>query len=197
LTCDKLDVKGLDIVRSSFPPAMRDLMTGVLKDILGSSEKDVIDSKIIDFKSEMKKMPIHDVALPTGVKNIKKYTDKNKRGKFNSKNSFTNIKKGAPVHVKAAIKYNDLLKHFNLNNYEEIRGSEKIKWLYLKNNEFGIESIAFKGYDDPDKIMNFITKYVDYEKLYKGALEKKIRMFYEALKWDMPVDEKNTLERFF
>ena len=25
--CDKLDVKGLDIVRSNFPPAMRDLMT--------------------------------------------------------------------------------------------------------------------------------------------------------------------------
>ncbi len=197
LTCDKLDVKGLDIVRSSFPPAMRDLMTGVLKDILGSSDKDIIDSKIVEFKSEMKKMPIHDIALPTGVKNIKKYTDKNKRGKFNSKNKFTNIKKGAPVHVKAAIKYNDLLKHFGLNNYEQIRGSEKIKWVYLKNNEFGIESLAFKGYDDPKEVVDFISTYIDYEKLYKGALEKKIRMFYEALQWDMPVDTKNTLERFF
>ena len=29
------------------------------------------------------------------------------------------------------------------------------------------------------------------------ALEIKIRMFYEALKWDMPVDKANTLERFF
>ena len=38
---------------------------------------------------------------------------------------------------------------------------------------------------------------MDYEKLYKGALEKKIKMFYEALKWDMPVDKQNTLERFF
>ena len=32
---------------------------------------------------------------------------------------------------------------------------------------------------------------------HKGALEKKIRMFYEALSWDMPVDKINTLERFF
>ena len=29
------------------------------------------------------------------------------------------------------------------------------------------------------------------------ALEKKIRMFYEALQWDMPVNKINTLERFF
>ena len=106
------------------------------------------------------------------------------------------IKKGAPVHVKAAIKYNDLLKYYNLNNHEEIRGSEKIKWVYLKNNEFGIESLAFKGYDDPNEIVDFIQKYIDYEKLYRGALEKKIKMFYEALNWDMPVDKKNTLDRF-
>ena len=37
----------------------------------------------------------------------------------------------------------------------------------------------------------------DYDKLFERALEKKIRMFYEALKWDMPVDKANTLERFF
>ena len=54
LECDKLDVKGLDIVRSSFPPAMRDLMTGVLKDILGDVDKDIIDEKIMKFKKEMK-----------------------------------------------------------------------------------------------------------------------------------------------
>ena len=122
---------------------------------------------------------------------------KNKRGKFNTKSKFKNIKKGATVHVKAAIKYNDLLKHYGLNNHEEIRGSEKIKWVYLKNNEFGIDSLAFKGYDDPEDIMNFIKQYIDYDKLYKGALEKKIKMFYGALQWDMPVDKKNTLERFF
>ncbi len=196
LTCDKLDVKGLDIVRSSFPPAMRDLMTQVLKDVLSNEDKNIIDDKIVEFKSNMKKMNIEDIALPTGVKGLKKYTDK-KRGKFNSKSQFTNIKKGAPVHVKAAIKYNDLLKYYNVNNHEEIRGSEKIKWVYLKNNEFGIESLAFKGYDDPNQIMKFIKQYIDYDKLYKGALDKKIRMFYEALRWDMPVDKKNTLERFF
>jgi len=45
--------------------------------------------------------------------------------------------------------------------------------------------------------MDFIKQYVDYDKLYKGAMEKKIKMFYESLGWDLPVDKKNTLERFF
>ena len=78
-----------------------------------------------------------------------------------------------------------------------IKSSEKIKWIYLKPNTMNIKQIGFKGYDDPPKIMEFIEQNIDYDKLFTRALEKKIRMFYEALKWDMPVDKANTLERFF
>ena len=67
----------------------------------------------------------------------------------------------------------------------------------MKNNPFGIEALAFKGYDDPKQILDFINEYIDYGRLYRGALEKKIKMFYEALSWDLPVDKKNSLERFF
>jgi len=28
-------------------------------------------------------------------------------------------------------------------------------------------------------------------------LSKKIKMFYDAMSWDMPVDKKNTIEKFF
>ena len=41
--CDKLDVKGLDIVRSSFPPAFRKLMTDVLQGILSNRDKEELD----------------------------------------------------------------------------------------------------------------------------------------------------------
>ena len=91
----------------------------------------------------------------------------------------------------------NLLKYHKLNNIEKIKSSEKIKWVYLKNNTLNVKQIAFKGYDDPPKIMDFIIENIDYEKLFNRALLKKIRMFYEALNWDMPVDKINTLERFF
>ena len=192
LTCDKLDVKGLDIVRSNFPKAMRELMTQVLKDILGDVDKDIIDEKILKFKKEMKTTDIQNIALPTGVRKLSKFKDATPKNAV-----FTNMKKGTPVHVKAAWVYNDLLKYWGLNNFEQIKSSEKIKWIYLKPNTMNIKQIAFKGYDDPPKIMKFIEQNIDYDKLFTRALEKKIRMFYEALQWDMPVDKINTLERFF
>jgi len=67
----------------------------------------------------------------------------------------------------------------------------------MKNNPLGIDALAFKGYDDPKEIIDFIEQYIDHERIFKGALEKKIKMFYEALSWDLPVDKVNTLERFF
>jgi len=167
-------------------------MTQVLKDILGDVNKDVIDEKILKFKKEMKTSDIQNISLPTGVKKLSKFKDSTPRDAV-----FTNMKKGTPVHVKAAWVYNDLLKYWGLNNFEKIKSSEKIKWIYLKPNTMNIKQIAFKGYDDPPKIMEFIEQNIDYDKLFTRALEKKIRMFYEALKWDMPVDKANTLERFF
>ena len=191
--CDRLDVKGLDIVRSNFPPAMRDLMTQVLKDILGSVDKDEIDEKILEFKKSMKHRDLIEIAPPTGVRGLRKFSDKrNKNGSI-----FTPMRKGTPVHVKAAWIYNDLLDYHKLNNVEKIKNSEKIKWVYLKDNPLNVKQIAFKGYDDPSKIMEFINDNVDYDKLFEKALFKKIKVFYEALDWELPLDKKNTLERFF
>ena len=60
--CDKVDVKGLDIVRSNFPPAMRDLMKDVLQGILNNVDKDILDKKIVEFKKTMKNKSIYDIA---------------------------------------------------------------------------------------------------------------------------------------
>ena len=45
----KLDVKGMDVVRSNFPKAFREFMSGVLIDILNISEKKKIDDKVLAF----------------------------------------------------------------------------------------------------------------------------------------------------
>ena len=42
---DKLDVKGLDVVRSSFPKAFQEQMSGMLKDILMGKDNDYVDKK--------------------------------------------------------------------------------------------------------------------------------------------------------
>ena len=122
---DKMMVKGLDTVRSSFPMAMRTMLSKLLEDILMDVPKDKLDKFIINFKDSMKLMEFDKIAIPTSVKRIKKYqTD---GGLFNS------YVKGTPVHVKSAIFYNDILKHMKISKrYTEIYDGEKIKWVYLK-----------------------------------------------------------------
>ena len=105
--------------------------------------------------------------------------------------------KGTPVHVKAAWIYNDLLKHHKLENVEKIKNSEKIKWVYLKQNPLGLNTIAYKGYEDPPEVLDFIRTYINPNKLYDKALHKKIMMLYEALGWTEPTDATKTIERFF
>ncbi len=197
LTVEKLDVKGLDIVRSSFPPAFRDFMIKLLKAILAKVPKEKIDEFILNFKKSLDDYDLMDISLPSGVKGIIKYTKKKTTKGFGGKSIFTEMEKGAPVHVKASVIYNDLLKHFKATNHEQIRNSSKIKWVYLKDNPFNIDAIAYKGYDDPKEIIDFINQYVNRDKLFDKALKKKIELFYESMKWDMPVDKKSSIERFF
>jgi DNA polymerase elongation subunit (family B) len=45
VNCDKLDVKGLDVKRSSFPTYFKEVMSTVLMDILKDEDKDNIDDK--------------------------------------------------------------------------------------------------------------------------------------------------------
>ena len=188
---NKMMIKGLDTVRSSFPIAMRELLSKLLEDILMEVPKQKLDKYLINFKNSMKLMDFNKIAIPTSVKGIKKYRD-SEGGIFHT------YKLGTPVHVKSSLFYNDMLKYFKVTKkYSPIYNGEKIKWVYLKNNPIGIETIAYKGHEDPPQILDFIRQYINPDKLYKQALHKKIMMLYEALGWEEPTDATKTIERFF
>ena len=137
-------------------------------------------------------MSYDKISNPTGVHNIAKYTVKG------NGSGFTQFKTGAPVHVKAAIVYNDLLKYYNQHQkYARIAEGNKIKWVYLKQNQLGLAQVAYKGYEDPPEILDFIKTYIDVKKMYAKTLHKKIETFYNALNWEMPIDKKQNIESFF
>ena len=83
----------------------------------------------------MKYNPLDEISSPTGVKGIWKYLQRNDE----STTVFSETKKGCPVHVKAAIAHNDLVRHFKQDNkYGFINNGDKIRWVYLKNNPLGL-----------------------------------------------------------
>ena len=188
-TVSKLDVKGLDVVRSSFPPAFRKFMAEVLEDILNDIDKVELDDKILKFKDHIKTLDLIEVMFPIGVKNVRKYTKKGDE-------PFTPRMKGTPVHVKAALNYNDMLRHHKIKTIRGMINGEKIKWTYLKANPMSLDTMALKGYEDPTPLRRFVEDYIDYNKVFKSAFANKLNDFYAALGWGQ-IPENNNLGKFF
>jgi len=188
--CDKLDVKGLDVKRSSFPTYFKEVMSTVLMDILKDEDKDKLDEKILKYKDDMSNQPFVDIAKNSAVKDMSKYLFKNQAlGEF---------AKGTPAHVKAAITYNQLLKKFNAPfKYEPMKDGDKIKWVYLKKNPLGLETTAFTGHSDPPEINAFIQQYIDYDLIWEKELNNKLDDFYNAMNWDKPNPNLASAAKFF
>jgi len=197
---NKLEVKGIDTVRSDFPPAFRSLLSEILKDILDGKEKSIVDEKLLTFKKNIRILSLNDVAKPTSVQNISNYTAKSKSHKHVSTSDFgfKNYLKGTPAHVKAAIMYNNLLKYYKLSDkYSEVEDSDKVRWVYLTQNEFDMEAIAYKGYEDPPQIMDFINKHINHEKMFDSIFSEKLIDLYSALKWTLPSENEKKMNEFF
>lgn len=184
----KLDVKGIDVVRSSFPKEFRSFMTTVLLDILNKVNKDTINDNVVAFKDRLNAVDIQNIMLPTGVKDINKWV---KPG-----NKFGDRVKGTPVHVKAALNYNDLLKLNNSVDHMPMTNGDKIKWGYLKPNPYGFDTMGIKGFEDPEEISEFLLQYVDKNKIFESALLGKLQGLYDSMGWGVINLNKNT-SKFF
>ena len=198
LVVNEMEVKGIDVVRTSFPIQFRKFMQQFLNDILRKTDKQVIDQNILTFLDKnLVDSPVIEIAKNTSVKfksGGESKTDYNPK----TRSKFKYIK-GTTAQAKAALFYNDLLQHWGLDKMvPPIFHGQKIKWVYLKSNEFGSECIALKADGtDPDQIIDFINKYVDRTAMYEQELKGKLMDFYNILNWDYPNQTDKTLGEFF
>lgn len=181
----KLEVKGIDVVRSSFPAAFRKFASETLDSLLRGTPQAELDERIMVFEENIGKCDVSDLAKTSSVR----FISRNGEDNYNpsSRKLFQFINK-SPAQVRAALAYNDLLKVWKLDRqFEKITHSEKIKWIYLLPNDFYIEGLAMKGDDtDPDEILNFIAANVDRNKMYERELKSKLSEIYECIGWKYP-----------
>lgn len=184
----KLKVKGLDTVKSDFPNYFKEILKDILIDILSYKEHGEIHDKIVKFRNDIDNQSVLDIAIPKGVKDIDKY--------YNEKHK--SHTKGAPIHVKSAINYNNFIEKYNLlGTYRKILSGEKVKFVHLKKNEFDFDTIAFKDDIIPKELLIFVEKYIDRKSIFQSVLFNKLQDFWQILGWGELVLVENKLERFF
>ena len=169
---DDLDIKGLEFMKANFPKIFSDFFKDVLQRVIKGSQQNEIDDLLQAFRAKVL-APNMDITLlgnPTRVKTLDKYTASPPRpGEM-----FSVIAQGAPAPVKAAIKYNDLLTCWKLDNqHSKITQGDQIKWSYLKVNPYKIDALGFLDFDMPEKIRKLLEEFADKNKSFETILESK------------------------
>ena len=178
----KLKVTGVEAVRSSTPQVCRELITDTLKKIVTSSESEV-QKHIEELRVEYMNLSPEDIAFPRGVSEMEKWTD-----------AASLYKKGTPIHVRAALLYNNQLNKNKLGSrYERIMSGNKMKFLYMKmpnplhENVFGFVNVLPKELD--------LAQYIDYNKQFEKSFLDPIQIILDAMGWN--AEKPNNLEDFF
>lgn len=181
-TKPKLKIMGIQAIQSSTPYAIREKLKESFKVLIDGSETRT-QQFIANTKSEFKKLSVEEIAFPRGTTEINKFSD---RGNI--------YRKGTPIHIRAALLYNKMIKDNGLENkYELIKSGDKIKFVYLKLPNILRENvIAFKDYLPPEfNLHNSINYDMQFEKVFINPLEP----ILEAINWK--IESSVSLEDIF
>jgi hypothetical protein len=150
---DELDVKGLDLMKSNFPPLFKKFGEHLINEIMFGKPKSDIDKQILDFRASVRTIDWRKILKPTGLKILKEYIASAPR----SGEVFSKLGLKCPINTKAAIFYNDILRFKGLDKkFPTFQIGDKMYIAYLKDNPYRIDVVGFNGYNDPPEIMEFI-----------------------------------------
>lgn len=166
----ELKIQGIECVKSSTPRAARDLIKAGIKLIMNGTEQEFIRF-VADQRAKYQELGWEEIAFPRSCNNLKKYASPS-----------LIYQKGCPIHVRAALVFNNYVKHMNLtDSVQLIEEGEKIKMCFMvKGNPTGENVIATTG-DLPKSLE--LDAYIDRRTAFdKGVLEP-IRAICNAIGW--------------
>lgn len=185
----KPKMQGVEIIKSSTPIAVKDMLAESIPIIFYKTEKDLRDF-CKEKKDQFKVINIADLAIPTGVNGVDKYRDGD------------TYRKRTPLHVRASLIHNKYLDKLGLSGIiEPIKSGDKIKWIPLitPNPITGMDDvIAFQGDQMPDFMIegeHNVMDYIDYDRLYYRAFMKPIEGLTEPLNYNLSIE--TTLDDIF
>lgn len=174
--CNKIKVVGVEIVRSSTPLVIQDILEEIVFTMLKTMDYKTVESRIREFKPIFMKSAIDKIATPSTVHKLDEYTEKWNSGDKNR----------TPIHVRASILYNNII----LNDkklkaqYDIIHNDSKMKYIYLKTNSQFTENVM--GFSDVMPKEFELEKNVDRELQFEKTFIKPLTAIYEVFNWQFP-----------
>ena len=178
----KLKIMGIEAVKSSTPQICRDKFKEAFKIMINETEQE-LRKFIFNFKDEFYSRGPEDVAFPRGVKGLDKFRSKK-----------TIYAKGTPIHVRGSLLYNHYIKEKGISKkYEEIKNSDKIKFVYLKlPNPIQENIISFPNVL-PEELG--LHSFIDYDKQFDKTYLEPLTSILDSMGWGL--EDQSSLEDFF
>jgi hypothetical protein len=171
---------GIELKKNTMSAKTKEFLAEIYENILhlNWNEKD-FRNYIYQCFEDYKKLSVIDIAQWKGYNTAKKST------------GFLQFEKGASGISKACGVYNDLIQHFEIaNQYDAISVGDKVQFVYVKPNKFGVDAIAFKGRWPKEFDEHFR---IDYAKMFEKSIMMPLKNLMTAMNYQ-PVDpEQRTL----
>ncbi len=178
----KMKIMGLEMIKSSTPYAVRELLKGVIPVILHGDNNELF-KYIEETRNYFNSLPIEEISFPRSVNGLSNYKD-----------SMSIYRKATPIHVRGALLYNHYLKEKNIDlRYNDIKEGEKIKFVYLKKPNVIRENVI--SFLDVVPKEFGIHDYADYDLMFEKVFLDPVDIMIQSLGWK--VKQTASLEDFF
>lgn len=139
IPCNKVAFHGVAVVRSSTPSALKPMIKDMMETMIKTANRAKVIEKAQKYWQEFQNMPLYDKAVSIGLNGLSEY-----KAKCSVKDGELVVASGTPRQVKCALQYNFWIKKFNLDTkYESLKEGDKMQIIYVLNNKFGVNSLAF------------------------------------------------------
>ncbi len=178
----KLKIMGIEVVKAVIPQACRTALKEAIRIIMNSDEAE-LHKFVEEFKKKFYALGFDDIAMPRGVNGLSKYSD-----------PATLWKKATPMHVKAALVYNHLLKEKGLDSkYPMIYEKDKLKFIHLKMpNPAKCKVIAAPRFLPSEFDLD---RHINYDLMFEKSFMDPLQGILNVIKWSP--EEISSLESFF
>lgn len=170
---NKLKYSGLSIAKSTFSNTLKDISKNVVKIIMTEKNRNKANELIFQSYENFSQLSIKDVSERASIKVLNKWDDKNVG---------MDCASGTTRGAKYSIYHNELLKELHLENkYRKIENGSKIKMVFIKDNKYNIEGIAYQEEFPPEFDLT-----PDYERMFFKGVIKSLEPIYNAVNWKVP-----------